>query len=174
MSEQLDAFGSMVANINEIYINQIVKYSNQKALWLTKSSQLKHNECWSQTLNMPDPDCSICGGSGYYFEVANNKRIITCKYLEKLPHGFQGGVGDLHTIAGHVRRVDANMLVTRAIGNLIKLDDIIIFPHNQPNQIEYAVVSKYALFVRNNRPIGFRLMLYKQIGNQVNSNNIQI
>ena len=57
-------------------IRKMVMIHGQYVKWLTKSSSAKHTACWDDVLEQPDPDCSVCGGSGYNFVEKKVKMVI--------------------------------------------------------------------------------------------------
>ena len=148
-------------------IRKMVMVHGQYVKWLTKSANAKHTDCWDDIMEQPDPDCSVCGGSGYNFAERKVKMVI----YEELPHGFQGGAGSLHTTGGKVERLDATAFVAGDVGKNIMKDDLIIFPFDasQPNT-EFTVITKVPFHVFGNKPIVYKLMLFKSIRDEYTAN----
>ena len=134
----------------------------QRIKHLPKTTALRHDECWDDVQETPDPDCTVCGGSGYLMTLGARLRhaVIT----PKVPHGFQGGAGSLHSVAGKQERVDAEMWMDGEEGEYVKMDDLIIFPYdNTQTNIEYTVITKIPFVVFGDRPFAYKFMLFKSI-----------
>lgn len=141
--------------------------SNQSVLWLGKkqsTDEIKHDACWDDVMEQPDPDCSVCGGSGYLFNNAQNRIPKQAVIYMQRAHGFQGGAGTLHTVAGKQYRVDATMWMSGEVGEEVEEDDIIIFPYSDyETNVEYTVISKIPYHVWGDRPFVIEFMLFKSI-----------
>ncbi len=166
---QLGVSGSFVPHSMWQYIKQAIMLHKQTVLWYGKKEQgdsVKHLACWSSTLDQPDPDCSICGGSGFIFSEANqNTGILRAFITHKIPHGFQAGAGDLHTTAGRQTRVDAFMYMAGDEGRKVDTNDLIIFPYriSEYRKVEFTVITKVPNFVFGDRPVFYEFMLFKSI-----------
>lgn len=170
---QMEISGSFIPHSLWQYIRQIIMVHKQTVLWKGKlrgSNTVKHEECWSDTLEQPDPDCTVCGGSGYIFTAGTGSEKILPAYITHTkPHGFQGGAGDLHTTAGRQTRVDAVMYMTGDVGRVVETDDIIIFPYRDSRyeKVEFTVVTKIPYHIWGDRPIMYEFMLFKSIRGEV-------
>lgn len=170
---QLGVSGSFVPHSMWFYIREAIMVHKQTVLWKGKKrndNSVRHEECWSETLMQPDPDCSVCGGSGYIFSPDTDSEAILPAYItHKRPHGFQGGAGDLHTTAGRQTRVDAVMYMAGDVGRKIETNDLIIFPYRDTEyeKVEFTVITKIPNFVFGDRPIFYEFELFKSIRSEV-------
>lgn len=149
---------------NSMYqeIRMIIMAQRQMIQHLPKTTVLKHEACWDDVQETPDPDCTVCGGSGY--NMATGSRIRRAVITPKVPHGFQGGAGSLHSVAGKQERVDATMWMDGEEGIEVKMDDLIIFPYDdEQTKVEYTVITKIPYVVFGNRPFAYEFMLFKSI-----------
>lgn len=165
---QLAPSGSFIPNSLYQDFRRAIMMHRQRALWLSKQdtnpdSSNRHTACWNDVLEMSDPDCSVCGGSGFLLDT--NRRYVKCVIYFDEPHGFQGGAGSLHTVGGKVDRVDAWMYVMGDEGQNIREDDIIIFPPDDVGRrrFEFTVITKVPYFVFGEKPFLYRIMLFKSI-----------
>lgn len=149
---------------NSLYqeIRMIIMSMRQTVQHLAKTAELKHDSCWDDVQETPDPDCTVCGGSGYLMSVG--ARIRQAVITPKVPHGFQGGAGSLHSVAGKQERVDAEMWMDGEQGIEVKMDDLIVFPYDDENiNVEYTVITKIPFVVFGQKPFAYKYMLFKSI-----------
>lgn len=165
----MDVSGSFIPHSLWHYIKQAIMLHKQTVLWRGKRENIdsvKHLACWSETMDQPDPDCSVCGGSGFIFSQANqNTGILRAFITHQKPHGFQAGAGDLHTTAGRQTRVDAFMYMAGDEGRKVDTNDLIIFPYrtSEYRKVEFTVITKIPNYVFGDRPIFYEFMLFKSI-----------
>ena len=149
---------------NSLYqeVRMIIMSLRQRVKHLQKTSELKHSACWDDVQETPDPDCTVCGGSGYLMTAG--ARFPSAVITPKVPHGFQGGAGSLHSVAGKQERVDAEMWMDGESGEDVKMDDLIVFPYDQGHtNVEYTVITKIPFVVFGNKPFAYKFMLFKSI-----------
>jgi hypothetical protein len=162
---QLDVTNTFLPSAFLAEAKQLLKVSRQFALVRSKNVEDKHDACWNDAMGSADPDCSICGGSGYVFDEFTAKVII----YEKEPHGMSDGAGSLQTQAGKIERVNAVMWTTPTYANKMFNDDIVIFPHTvraHNPQVEYVIMNKVPYHIFGNRAMMYRFELFKTIGEQ--------
>lgn len=165
---QLDATNTFLPSSFLQEVKQLMKVSRQFALVRSKNPGDKHDACWNDAMDQADPDCIVCGGSGYNF----NEFVAKVVIYEKEPHGMSDGAGSLATQGGKIERVNAVMWVLPFYGERMFNDDIVIFPHTRranTAQVEYLLMNKVPFHVFGNRAIIYRCELFKTIGEQTRS-----
>ncbi len=176
MSRQWNASSTFIPKSLLDYVKKMMQVTSHTFLWRGKSidepTKYKHTECWNETMNQPDPYCTVCNGSGFIYDYnTGNQKIMRGVIVPNSPHGFHEGAADLHSTVGLFQRIDAFLYVPSNDGRIIDLDDIIVFPFNVSgyNNVEYTVINKIPYHTFNNVPILYRFMLFKQIPNVTES-----
>ena len=150
-----------VARLQEM--KMMFAVSNQRALVRSKNEEDKHDACWNDAYEQFDPDCAVCGGSGYIFDEFTPKVVI---YFKE-PHGMSDGAGSLHTQGGIVERVNAVMWMMPKDAEKTMNGDIVLFPHTRRTttpQVEFICSNKVPYIVFGNKPVVYRYELFKTIG----------
>ena len=160
---QLSVQNAFVPRSFQHEIKMILMAQKQKALLRSKNESERHLACWSEAMMQPDPDCSVCGGSGYNFIERWVKVVMTTKEAR----GAVDGASAIHTSAGMIERLSATMWCIPSDAKYISTDDIIIYPYNAlTNNDEYVVMNKVPYYVFGDKPFVYRFELFKSTGNQ--------
>ena len=144
-------------------LKMMFSVSAQRCIVKSKNEDEKHDACWNGAMIQPDPDCTVCGGSGYSFV----EFYPRCVIYYKEPAGQGDGAGSFHTQGGKMERVNALMWLLPKDGEKVYNDDIVIFPYNKrvtTPQVEFVAVNKVAYFVFGNRAVVYRYELFKTVG----------
>jgi hypothetical protein len=163
MSRQNEVVNTILPRSMLQEIKKMIVSHRQRALWRNKTSGDKHNACWDEVTETPDPDCSVCSGTGYNY----TQKTLRCLFQTREPHGFQTGAGSLQTVGGRFNRIDATMWINGVDGRQLRHNDLIIFPISRYEaQVEYTVITKTPYYFSSDVPFLYELKLFKSIRNE--------
>ena len=81
MSRQWNASSTFIPKSLLDYVKKMMQITSHTFLWRGKSidepTKYKHTECWNETMNQPDPYCTVCNGSGFIYDYnTGNQKIM--------------------------------------------------------------------------------------------------
>jgi len=124
-------------------------------LLYSKTLAAKCSEGWVS--GQHDPDCGVCGGSGYTL----TPKLLKVLIKQRDAHA-QYNVENMSAVAGINERADFEMLMKFHDGRIIQNDDIIIYTRKYGMvDIELTVMSKKELPGTFGRTAGWRVLLFK-------------
>ena len=151
MSRQLGGVSTPSSHFRDSYeLRQILREERSHALLKHKGD---HCICWNVKSESPDPQCSVCDGTGYIFTERKIRIVFTIADIQRTRDS-----GYVFTHAGILESGDAFAIIDPRHNNICTLGDIILFPYNTKETVQTYIIQTISPAYGTKGKIAFLLL----------------